>query len=60
MAPHAAPGAFTRLVLGLTLAVVLLGNVGALPLVLGGGAIGLVRKSTAGERLTGFVPVLPR
>jgi chromate transporter len=60
MAPHAAPDIFTWVVLTLTVTILLLRNVGPLPLVLGGGFIGVLRKSAPWERVTGFVPMLAR
>jgi chromate transporter len=56
MAPYAAPDIFTWVVLALTVTILLLRNVGPLPLVLGGGFIGVLRKSAPWERVTGFVP----
>ncbi len=58
MAPQAAPDIFTWVVLALTVTVPVLRNVGPLPLVLGGGIIGFLRKSAPWERLAGFVPLL--
>jgi chromate transporter len=60
MAAHAALDVFTWVVLALTVTILLLRNVGPLPLVLGGGFIGFLRKSTPWERVTGFVPTLTR
>jgi hypothetical protein len=51
---------FTWVVFALTVTLLLLRNVGPLPLVLGGGFIGFLRKSTPWERVTGFVPTLTR
>ena len=51
MAPHAAPDVVTRLMFVLTIAIIVLRAVGPLPLIIGGGAIGLLRKGTAWERL---------
>ena len=51
MAPHAAPDAFTRVALVITLTMLLLGNVGSLPLVLGGGLTGWLRGSVPWKRL---------
>lgn len=51
MAPHAAPDVLTWLVLALTIAIIALRAVGPLPLIIGGGVFGLLRKSTASERL---------
>jgi chromate transporter len=45
MAPHAAPDIFTAVVLALTIGIILLRNVGPLPLMAGGGVIGLLGKS---------------
>jgi chromate transporter len=60
MAPHAAPDVFTKLLFVLTVAIVLLRSVGSLPLILGGGLVGVVRKSMAWDRLSGFVPGLTK
>ncbi len=51
MAPHAAPDLFTRAILALTLGLILLRNVGPLPLMLGGGVIGWLSKASAWERI---------
>jgi chromate transporter len=55
MAPHAAPDPFTWCVLALTIAVMLLFNVGSLPLMGGGGAIGLLTRGRAWELLLGLI-----
>ena len=55
MAPHAAPDVFTWVVLALTIALILLRNAGALPLMVGGGAIGLlIRTTRVWERIARF------
>jgi len=54
MAPHAAPDYFTQGLLALTVALMLLRNVGALPLMLGGAVIGLLSKSNIWERVERF------
>jgi chromate transporter len=54
MAPHAAPDVFTWVVLALTIALILLRNAGALPLMVGGGAIGLLRTTRVWERIASF------
>ena len=46
MAPPAAPDVFTWVVLALTIALILLRNAGPLPLIVGGGAIGLLIRTT--------------
>jgi chromate transporter len=51
IAPHAAPDLFSRCLLGLTIALILLRHVGPLPLMLGGGLAGLLRTSDSWERL---------
>lgn len=55
MAPHAAPDIFTRALLVVTIGLLLLRNVGPLPVMLGGGLIGLLSRSPAWERLVLFV-----
>ena len=54
MAPHAAPDFFTRGLLVLTVALMLLRNVGALPLMLGGAVLGLLSKANLWERIEKF------
>jgi chromate transporter len=44
MAPHAAPDVFTWVLLALTIGIILLRNVGPLPIMAGGGAIGLLSR----------------
>jgi chromate transporter len=51
IAPHAAPDVYAGGLLALTVGILMLRNVGPLPLMLGGGLIGLLRKSGAWERL---------
>jgi chromate transporter len=51
MAPHAAPDLFTRCLLALTVGLVLLRNVGSLPLILGGALAGWLGKSGVWERV---------
>jgi chromate transporter len=54
MAPHAAPDFFTWALLALTVGLILLRNVGPLPLMLGGGVIGLLSKGGLWERIEKF------
>jgi chromate transporter len=54
MAPHAAPDFFTWVVLALTIGLILLRNAGALPLMVGGGVIGLVGRTGVWERIARF------
>jgi chromate transporter len=54
MAPHAAPDLFTWALLALTVGLILLRNVGPLPLMLGGGVIGLLVKGGVWERIEKF------
>jgi len=55
MAPPAAPDVFTWVVLALTIALILLRNAGPLPLIVGGGAIGLLIRTTGvWERIASF------
>jgi chromate transporter len=51
MAPHAAPDPFKWLLLALTILLLLLRNVGPLPLIGGGAVIGLLSKGKAWERI---------
>jgi chromate transporter len=51
MAPHAAPDLFTRCLLALTVGLILLRNVGSLPLILGGALAGWLGKSGVWERV---------
>jgi chromate transporter len=51
MAPHAAPDPFTWFLLALTVGIMLLRKVGPLPLMSGGGLIGLLTKGKAWERI---------
>jgi chromate transporter len=55
MAPHAAPDIFTWLLLALTIGIVLLCNLGPLPVMAGGGVIGLLSKGNAIKRFEEFV-----
>jgi chromate transporter len=55
MAPRAAPDIFTWVVLALTIGIILLRNVGPLPLVAGGGVIGLLSRGNVIQRLGEFV-----
>jgi chromate transporter len=54
MASHAAPDPFTWAVLALTIGLIMLRNAGALPLVVGGGAIGLFSRTQLWERIVRF------
>jgi len=54
MAPHAAPDLFTWCVLVLTIAIILLRNIGPLPLVSGGALLGLLSKGRAWEIVQGL------
>ena len=54
IAPHAAPDAFAWILMALTVGVILLRNVGPLPLMAGGAVTGLA-KSKLVERLAGWV-----
>jgi chromate transporter len=51
IAPHAAPDVFTWILMALTVGVILLRNVGPLPLVASGAVIGLLAKNEFVERL---------
>jgi chromate transporter len=56
MAPHAAPDVFTWVLLALTIVILLLRNIGPLPLMAGGAVIGLlIRGSNLLERIEGLV-----
>jgi len=58
MAPHAAPDPFTWFLLALTVLVMLMHNVGALPLMSGGALIGLLGKGkSAWERVQVILPI---
>lgn len=46
MAPHAAPDVFTWVILALTIGIILLCNVGPLPVMASGGVIGLLARAT--------------
>jgi chromate transporter len=54
MAPTAAPDFFTSAVLVLTVAIIMLRNVGPFPLVFGGAIIGLLRKAIPWEQVVKF------
>jgi chromate transporter len=55
MAPHAAPDVFTWVLLALTIGIILLRNVGPLPIMAGGGVIGLLSKGNLIKRIEEFV-----
>jgi chromate transporter len=55
MAQHAAPDPFTWCLLAITITIILLYKVGTLPLIGGGGAIGLLSKGRAWELILGLV-----
>lgn len=55
MAPHAAPDAFTAFLLVATLAIILLRNVGPLPLIGSGALFGIVGRGSLVELLQDFV-----
>jgi len=55
MAPHAAPDIFTWILLILTIGIILLCNVGPLPIMAGGGVIGLLSRGNVLKRLEEFV-----
>jgi chromate transporter len=59
MAPHAAPDPFTWLLLAVTIALLLLGKVGPLPLIFGGALVGLLSKGKAWERIQEISRMLP-
>jgi chromate transporter len=51
MAPHAAPDVFTWVLLALTIGIILLRNVGPLPMMAGGGMIGLLSRGNLLKRI---------
>jgi chromate transporter len=51
MAPHAAPDVFTWVLLALTIGIILLRNVGPLPIMAGGGVIGLLSRGNLLKRI---------
>jgi chromate transporter len=55
MAPHAAPDVFTWFLLALTIGIILLRNVGPLPLLAGAGVIGLLSGGNVIKRIEEFV-----
>jgi chromate transporter len=55
MAPHAAPDLFAWCLLALTIAIMLLRNVGALPMMSGGAVAGVLSKGRAWEIVHGLV-----
>jgi chromate transporter len=55
MAPHAAPDVFTWVLLALTIGILLLRNVGPLPLMSGGAVIGLLSRASLLKRVVEFV-----
>jgi chromate transporter len=55
LAPHAAPDVFTWCLLALTIALMLFYKVGALPLMAGGAAIGLLARGKAWDMIVGLV-----
>lgn len=55
MAPHAAPDIFTWVLLALTIGLILLCKVGPLPVMAGGGVIGLLSRGHVIQRLEEFV-----
>jgi chromate transporter len=55
MAPHAAPDVFTWVLLALTIGILLLRNVGPLPLMAGGAVIGLLSRASLLKRIVEFV-----
>jgi chromate transporter len=55
MAPHAAPDVFTWILLALTIGILLLRNVGPLPLMAGGAAIGLLSRGSLLKRIEQLV-----
>ena len=55
MAPHAAPDPFTWVLLALTIGIMLLRNVGPLPLMFGGRLVGLLSKGRAWDRIQELV-----
>jgi chromate transporter len=55
MAPHAAPDVFTWVLLAQTIGIMLLRNVGPLPLMAGGAVIGLLSRASLLKRIVEFV-----
>jgi chromate transporter len=55
MTPHAAPDIFTWVLLALTIGLILLCKLGPLPVMAGGGVIGLLSRGNAIKRLEEFV-----
>ena len=55
MAPHAAPDIFAWILLALTIGIILLCNVGPLPIIAAGGVIGLLSRGNVLKRLEEFV-----
>jgi len=55
MAPHAAPDIFTWVLLALSIGIILLCNVGPLPVMAGGGVLGLLSRGNLIKRLEEFV-----
>jgi chromate transporter len=55
LAPHAAPDVFTWCLLAITVALMLFYKVGALPLMAGGAAIGLLTRGKAWDLIVGLV-----
>jgi chromate transporter len=55
MAPHAAPDVFTWVLLALTIGILLLRDVGPLPLMAGGAVIGLLSRASLLKRIVEFV-----
>jgi chromate transporter len=55
MAPHAASDVFTWVLLALTIGILLLRNVGPLPLMAGGAVIGLLSRGSLLKRIVEFV-----
>jgi chromate transporter len=56
MGPTAVPDFLTTALLGLTVAILLLRNVGPVPLVFGGAIIGVLRKAFEWDRLVKLMP----
>jgi chromate transporter len=55
MAPHAAPDVFTWVLLALTIGILLLRDVGPLPLMAGGAVIGFLSRGSLLKRIVEFV-----
>jgi chromate transporter len=55
VAPHAAPDIFTWVVLAVTIGIILLRNIGPLPLMASGGVIGLISRGNVIQRFGEFV-----